>query len=92
MMKRRNLPDVITQIIKEVPNSEPQMLQDLAWCYEDSVYKAPEEGIGWDRVQQVLIDHIPVPQKHWHWKVLSIFTTRSIGELKVLFNTKYDPK
>ena len=48
----------------------------------DNSYKSPEETIQWERTMRTLIKHIPIPKEDWEFNVLSIFTTRSIENLK----------
>ncbi len=88
----RDLKKVLTYIINEVPKEESEFIEELNMLLYYSAYSAPEDQMLWDKIQLSLSDNIPTPTKTWHWRVLSIFTTRSVQELKVLFNTKYDPK
>jgi hypothetical protein len=81
-MERRNCGEVIEQMIKKIPPDKKEFIEDLHWNYEDASYKAPEETLQWQRTMETLQDHIPNPKEDWEYEVLSIFTTRSIDELK----------
>ncbi len=82
MEKRRNCCFVIKQMLQEVPLTETDFIKDLEWNFEDASYKAPEETLQWERTQQTLIKHIPKPKEDWHFKVLSIFSTMTVDEIK----------
>ena len=88
MMFPRNCCEVITQMLAEIPETETAFISDLNWNHKDAWYKAPEETIQWQRTMQTLINHIPKPEFDWQWKVLSIFTMKSIEEVKKLFKEK----
>ena len=85
-MKPRNCCNVITTMIEKIPESKTDFIKDLMWNYEDATFKAPEETLQWERTMETLIKHIPKPKENWEYDVLSIFTTKSIDELKILFN------
>lgn len=85
-MKRRNCAEVITEMIKKVPGDRVEFLKDLMWNFEDSLYKAPEETLQWERTMRTLIKHIPSPAVQWEFDVLSIFTTKSVEQLKLEFD------
>jgi hypothetical protein len=69
-------------MIKQIPEDKKEFIKDLQWNCEDAFYKAPEQSIQWYRTQQTLIKHIPKPEEEWEFNVLSIFTTKSIEDLK----------
>jgi hypothetical protein len=81
-MQRRNCCEVIINMIDKIPDTKRSFIKDLKWNYEDASYKAPEENIQWIRTQKTLLKHIPVPKEDWEFEVLSIFTTKSVEELK----------
>lgn len=56
--------------------------KDLQWNYNDASYKAPEDTIQWYRTQATLIKYIPQPIEDWEFEVLSIFTTKSVEDIK----------
>lgn len=92
MEKRRNCASVIAQMIEKIPVQKEALLKDLAWNLEDATYKAPEETIQWQRTMETLQKHINPPSAEWEWKVLSIFTTHSIEELKKSFDKVQNQK
>ena len=73
-------------MLEKVPTEKTDFIKDLKWNYEDASYKAPEETLQWERTMNTLQKHIPIPKEEWEYDVLSIFTTKSIDELKILFN------
>lgn len=81
-MKRRNCQKIIAKMVILIPDNEVELLKDLQWNFEDAAYKAPEETIQWERTMKTLVKHITPPSHDWHFEVLSIFTTKSIEELK----------
>ncbi|AGO49435.1 hypothetical protein Phi4:1_gp022 [Cellulophaga phage phi4:1] len=82
MKKRRNCCVVISEMITNIPTTEIALIKDLEWNLDDASYKAPEDTLQWTRTQSTLIKHIPKPVKDWHFKVVSIFTTLSIEDIK----------
>lgn len=50
-------------------------------------FSAPELlSMWWDEVHDTLCNHIPeIPNEEWQFKVLSIFSTKSVEELKEIF-------
>lgn len=79
---RRHCPEVIATMLEFVPIDREKFIEDLKWNFEDASYKSPEETIQWERTMRTLIKHIPIPKEDWEFNVLSIFTTRSIENLK----------
>lgn len=92
MEKRRTCTDIITLMLNEVPSSETEFIEALKWNYEDASYKPPEETIQWGRTMETLMDFIPNPSEEWEFKVLSIFTTKSIEDLKRMANENKEHK
>ena len=84
-MERRNCCEVILEMIKEIPEEEAGLIDELNKDLEDASFKAPELTIQWDRTMRTLMNHLPKPSKDWHWKVLSIFTTKPVEALKAEF-------
>ncbi len=82
---RRDCGTVINEMLKHIPPSEIQLISDLEWNKDDASYKPPEETIQWERTMLTLMKHIPKPFVEWHFEVLSIFTTKTINELKQSF-------
>jgi len=84
-MERRNCCFVIAKMIEKIPADKIEFIKALEWNKEDAAYKAPEETLQWERTMSTLQKHIPTPCEDWEFEVLSIFTTRSIEELKTMF-------
>lgn len=85
METRRHCPSVIQQMLDNVPAEKTDLIKDLRWNLEDAIYKAPEETLQWERTMETLERHIPEPKEEWEFKVISIFSTRTIEELKLHF-------
>lgn len=81
-MERRDCCEVIREMIEHLPEEKKEFKADLEWNLEDASFKAPEETLQWNRTMQTLQKHIPKPSEDWEYEMLSIFTTRSIDELK----------
>lgn len=81
-MERRNCCEVIRKMIEKIPEEQLEFIKALQWNYEDASYKAPEETLQWTRTMQTLQEHIPNPQQDWEYEILSIFTTKSVDQLK----------
>ena len=81
-MRRRNCCLVILAILEKIPFNREEFVKELTWNFEDASYKAPEQNIQWERTMLTLMKHIPDPREDWEFEVLSIFTTKSIEELK----------
>jgi hypothetical protein len=92
MEVRRNCCLVILAMIEKIPLDREDIVEDLQKNFKDALYKAPEETIQWERTMSTLIKHIPDPKEAWQFEVLSIFTTKSIEELKETFasNNNHD--
>jgi len=83
--KMRNCCQIINQMIEKIPTDKTVFIKDLQWNYEDAAYKAPEETLQWYRTQSTLIKHIPQPKEDWEFEVLSIFTTKSVEDIRNMF-------
>ena len=81
-MNRRDCQEVILKMIKKIPHDKIDFIKDLQWNFEDAGYKAPGEVLQWHRTMETLQKHIPKPIAKWEFKVLSIFTTRTMNEQK----------
>ena len=86
-MERRNCCAVIQQMINKVPFEKSNLIKDLEWNLEDASYKAPEETLQWERTMNTLMKHIPNPKEDWEFEVISIFTTKTVDQLKLEFST-----
>lgn len=74
---------VIRLMMNKIPKSKKKFLEELEWNYNDSCYKPPEETIQWVRTHDTLRRNIRLPpSEDWEWEVLSIFTNKSVNELK----------
>lgn len=71
--------------MEKIPSEKTELLKDLNWNFDDAIYKAPEETLQWERTMGTLMKHIPKPTEEWEFEVLSIFTTKSIEQLKATF-------
>jgi hypothetical protein len=88
----RNIKSVIYEMTKNIPLHKKELLSDLKLGVEGTQYAAPELSLTWDEVQQVLIRHIPNPNEDWEFKVLSIFTCKSVYQLRKDFGKPKKPK
>ena len=84
-MKRRICTDVISQMMKFIPESKTDFIKDLNQNYEDASYKAPEENIQWARTSNTLQKHLPNPTEEWEFTILSIFSGESIEYIRGCF-------
>jgi len=84
-MKRRLCHEVISNMLNHIPEDKIEFLKALKWNFEDSLYKAPEETLQWQRTMETLMEYIPEPSEDWEWNILSIFTTKDIDTLKKEF-------
>ncbi len=81
-MDRRNCAQVIAEMMTHIPESEKSLLANLQWNYNDAVYKAPEETLQWHRTTETVQKHFKKPTEEWQFKVLSVFTTKTVEEIK----------
>ena len=72
--------------MEKIPSEKTEFLKDLKWNFEDASYKPPEDTLQWERTMRTLMTHIPKPTEEWKFEVLSIFTTKSIENLKATFH------
>lgn len=79
---KRNCYEVIQKMLNEIPKDKIDFIKDLSWNLNDAYYKAPEEVIQWERTQETLIKHIPKPTEDWEYEILSIWSTKPVGEIK----------
>ena len=77
---------IIEAMIEKIPSDKTNFIKDLEWNLEDASYKAPEETLQWERTQDTLIKHIGrAPSQDWEFEVISIFTAKSIENLREQF-------
>jgi len=84
-MIRRNCCYIISLMKQEIPKEKVKFHKDLDWNYNDASYKAPEETLQWQRTSETLIKHINIPSEEWEFRVLSIFTTKTVEQIRDSF-------
>ena len=77
--------DVIDKMLEHIPEDKIEFKNALKWNREDSLYKAPEETLQWERTTATLEKYIPTPELDWEFEVLSVFTTKPKCDLKEMF-------
>ena len=84
----RDLTNVINKIIEIVPKSEEDIVLTLEDIKGSISFSAPElMYMWWEETHDALIDCISEnPTEDWEYQAWSIFTTKSIKELKNIFN------
>jgi hypothetical protein len=87
-MERRNCQEVILKMLDRIPDTETEFIKALKWNLEDASYKAPEETLQWHRTMETLMKYIPNPKEDWEFVVLSIWTTKSIEEVKEMVKNR----
>ena len=81
----RNLVNVIDAMIKNIPENEVDLIKELERIKSDQIqWTAPESMVRWEEVSYVLQDSLynPKPKEEWEFQVLSIWSTKSIEEIK----------
>jgi hypothetical protein len=84
----RNLVDVIKQILEIVPKSEHRLCNQLSDIMESASCAAPEiMPTWWGVAQKAIFENIDVNtefvfMKLWEQQVISVWSTKSIEELK----------
>lgn len=82
----RDCRTIIKEMLSIIPKEQFNLIDALERNYDDAVYYPPESNIQWIRVHETLVKYILNPVEDWEFEVLSIFTTKSIDELKQLIN------
>ena len=84
----RNISDVLNSVINAIPenfeNKEYIKREFDTICY-NATYTAPElMYLQWQFAYEILMEHCisSYPNEDWQWKVMSIFSTRTVDELK----------
>ena len=72
-------------MMEKIPTDKTEFLEDLRWNFEDAGYKPPEGTLQWERTMDTLMKHIPSPKEDWEFEVISIFTTKTVEEVKKSF-------
>lgn len=81
-MERRNCCEVLSQMIDKIPIHKVDFIKALKWNLDDASFKAPEDNIQWIRTQKTLLKHIVRMEEDWEFEVISVFTTKTVKELK----------
>jgi len=81
-MQRRDCQKVIALMLAEIPEAKAEFKKALKKNFVDASFKAPEENLQWHRTMQTLEKHMPAPAQDWEFEVLSIFTLRTVDELR----------
>ena len=80
----RDCRTVIKEMLNVIPKEQSNFKRSLKYVYRDAFYKAPEDNTSWSKAHSIIIQVISKPVEDWEFEVLSIFTTKSIDELKQL--------
>jgi hypothetical protein len=82
----RDLKNVIENMMTEVPENEFDLICSLKSKQESVKFSAPElMDMWWQEVYDCLMYYIGEnPKEEWEYKVLSVFSTKSVQELKAL--------
>jgi len=80
----RNLSNIIQQMIDEIPFDEQDFINNLKDNQSSVSCVAPELiSMWWNVVYETLWCFIPEkPNEEWQFKILSIFSTKTVEELK----------
>ena len=81
----RKLVDVINEMIEVIPIKNAEFISELERIKLDQIqWTAPESMVRWEEVSYTLEDYLynPKPIEEWHFKVLSIWSTVSVEEIK----------
>ena len=80
----RDLSNILQQIINEIPITEQEFTNNLKDNLSSVSCAAPELiNMWWNEVHETLWNFIPEkPNKEWQFKILSIFSTKTVEELK----------
>lgn len=85
----RDLSEVIEEMLSIVPNTEERLIGRLKDNLESALYSAPEViGRWWNEVYHTLTEELFDGNINMDWKlkVLSIFSTKPIDQLKEELN------
>jgi hypothetical protein len=82
----RNIVEVIDQMILKIPSTEVNLIKGLNKIKNSANYTAPELMQGrWYQVSSALSQSFKPPEEDWQFEVLSIFSTKSVGEIKSFY-------
>jgi len=84
----RKLHKVIEEMLNEIPKDREALRDSLKDILSSLNYAPPEliETLWWSETHGVLLDYIDIPEEEWEYEVFSIFSTKSVEDLKELFN------
>lgn len=84
IMGKRDYSNVVSKMIESLPHGQRELIENLQWDLATTHYRdgAAEKRKLWVNTSKTLIKHIPTPEKNWQWKVISIFTGKTVNELK----------
>jgi len=71
-----------------IPSSEENLINDLKINYENSLIKAPEDRVQWDKTHEILVKYLLNPTKEWEFEVWSVFTTTPKEKLKKIISSE----
>ena len=80
---KRNLIDVIDQMIDVIPKNNNHLISQLRDIQDSQKFRAPEDMIGWQNVNEILNKfnfnkHTP----EWQLEICSIFSTIPLYQIK----------
>lgn len=83
----RNLVKVIDEMIKVIPEENEEFISELKRIQSDQIqWTAPESMVRWEEISYTLQDYaIEEPMEEWQYKILSIWSMKSIDEIKESF-------
>lgn len=84
----RSLRDVINQMLEVIPSTEEDTINEFNRVLDSLNYSAPElEYMWWDEAHGIILDCIEDNNfTDWKLEIVSIFSTKSIEEVKAIFN------
>jgi hypothetical protein len=80
----RNLCKIVEEMLEEIPTDQENFISSLKDNLSSVSYSAPEAiGFWWNQVYTTLQYYIPdKPIEEWHFKVMSIFSAKTVDDLK----------
>jgi len=79
----RNLIDVIDDMLSIIPEKEERLIAYFKDIQDSQRYRAPEDIIGWYQIAEELNTwKLNIFSSKWKFQIISIFTTKSIKEIK----------
>lgn len=85
--------NVIDQMLEHIPLDQINLIERLKWCLNDAGYRPPEDQfISFNYTMEALQENILEIKEEWHFKVLSIFTNKTLEEYKEMYNNHMNNK